>query len=126
MLNYFQFPWPTHVLWAHVLPSGQPPLVPLHKCSWTSAAGLELVEENRELGDSDVAMGEWELGSLGVLTFSAGLCPRALMQPLWEGGSQPPAYPEPSPGATLRPSEDLTARIVVPSHLHTMLERKQF
>lgn len=62
-----------------------------------------------------MAVGEWELGSLRVLTFSAGLCPRALMQPLWEGGSQPPAHPEASPGATLRPAEDLTTTIVVPT-----------
>lgn len=45
MLNYSRLLWPTHVLWARVLPPGQPPLAPLHKFSWSSAAGPELGEE---------------------------------------------------------------------------------
>lgn len=45
MSNYSQLPWPTHVLWARVVPSEQPPLTPLHKFSWMSAAGPELGEE---------------------------------------------------------------------------------
>lgn len=122
MLNYSRLPWPTHVLGPCPPPrTGSPgslTQVFLDVSSWAKAGGGDGV-----LGDSEVAVGEWELGSLGVLTFSAGLCSRALMQPLWEGGSQPPAHPDPSPGATLRSAEYLTTMIVVPSHLHTMLEK---